>query len=124
MSNRMATDAGLAAYRQLMAIKMVCDLRSVGYVAARIRMAGIVGERDSTDNSPVGLWLCQELRDAGVPVGSCRWIGTHFDVYDEQGAHLAAFVIGDGPLYDLECRINDLAEEFADLVAGGEADPR
>lgn len=124
MDHGIATPARLTAYRHLTALKAVCDLRGPDYVAGRIRAAGITGERDSTDHSPVGLWVLNELQGAGVGAVSYAWVGSRFTVYGADRVVLAAVVIRDGALHDTECLVNDLHPDFEDLARQGHDAPR
>ncbi|ASU83567.1 hypothetical protein CDO52_12900 [Nocardiopsis gilva YIM 90087] len=119
----------LATYRQLVATIHYANQRTPEQIADRIRAAGIVGERGSVDASPVGLWLVDELHTAGIPAETYSWVGDDFTVYDREGRVLARIRIPSGPtagtLHELECLVNDLDHDFADLVEGeplGEAD--
>lgn len=92
-------------------------------LADLIRADGITGERGSADAHPVGLWVVAQL--ACVGAASYSWVGTLL-VYNA-----ARVVIAESPvdemntIYQLECIVNDLSPEVADLVEGeplGEAD--
>ncbi|KOX10133.1 hypothetical protein [Nocardiopsis sp. NRRL B-16309] len=90
-------------------------------LADLITREGIVGQPNSADNGPVGLYVLGKIQAVGVPVTTYKW-DKALEVYSGEELLGEVTVPKGHTMYDLDAEINDLTR--AELCDQGEGDQR